>query len=167
VVKLDDTAGKAVGRFGGSRARLAIASHWRQKGQRWRLKKATRQEGLPGKETKAESTLPQFAGRQAGSSVQRFDRRSARSHPQRWLPESCSKLASKGNFVTWKRLSGQQSESGGLDKVCPAGRRRSDFGRHGQQEPTESFEDQDQVDRVSCKPREQMPSPGCGSLSGI
>jgi hypothetical protein len=106
-----DMEWKTLSRVGISRARLATTSHRLQESRWWRLKKPTRQEGRSWKKTKAESSPPLYAGRQAGSLVQIFDRKSAQSYPRRWLPESCPKLASKGNSVVSGRLPGQQSGS--------------------------------------------------------
>ncbi len=69
-----DTKWKTLSRVEVSRAQLATVSHWPQESWRWRLKKPTRQEGQSLKETKSESTLPPYAGRQAGSFEQLFDR---------------------------------------------------------------------------------------------
>ncbi len=55
-----------------------------------------------------------------------FDRKSAQSHPRKWLPESCPMLASKGNCVVSGKLPGQLSLN--LDTICPAGWRKADFG---------------------------------------
>ena len=103
-----DTKWKTLRRVEVSRAQWATVSHWPQENWRWRLKKPTRKEEQSWKETKAESTLPPY-GRQAGSLVQVFDRKIAKSHPRKWLPESCPMLARKGNCVVSGNLPGQLS----------------------------------------------------------
>ena len=74
-------------------------------------------------------------------------------------------LASKGNCVVSERLPGQLS--GNLDTVCLVGWLKTDFWQRGRQGPTASFENQDQVDQASCKPRERKPSPDHGSQRGV